>query len=73
MTKYFNFFLLCLLLPALSTTAKEWDEQLYRQIEQSIQTPQFKNKTYLITKYGAKTTLEAKGNDVAAHNQKAIQ
>ncbi len=73
MTKYFNFLLLCLLLPALSTTAKEWDEQLYKQIEQSIQTPQFKNKTYLITKYGAKTTLEAKGNDVAAHNQKAIQ
>ena len=57
--------LLCMLLPAL-TQAKGWDDQQYRKIEQSIRVPQFADKTYDITKYGAKP-----GN-TAAKNQKAI-
>ncbi len=56
-----------LLLPALSLHAKEWDEALYRQIEQSIQAPQISGKDYPITKFGAKPTA------TAAQNQQAIQ
>ena len=57
---------LCLLLP-LAAAAQQWDEALYKQIEQSIRVPQFADKAYVITKYGAKTT------NTAAQNQKAIQ
>ena len=68
--------MLCLLLPiaaiAQSVTAgapapSYWDEAQYKQIEQSIRVPQFADKAYVITKYGAKTT------NTAAQNQKAIQ
>ncbi len=68
--------MLCLLLPiaaiAQSVTAgapapSYWDEAQYKQIEQSIRMPQFADKAYVITKYGAKTT------NTAAQNQKAIQ
>ena len=58
--------LVCLLFPVLAT-ATAWDEQKYRQIEQSIRTPKFADKVYLVTKYGAKT------DGSAAANQKAIQ
>ncbi len=58
--------MLCLLAPALAH-AQQWDEALYKQIEQSIRVPQFPDQTYLITKYGAKTGA------TAAQNQKAIQ
>ena len=58
--------MLCLLAPALAH-AQQWDEALYKQIEQSIRVPQFPDQTYLITKYGAKTDA------TAAQNQKAIQ
>ena len=44
-----------------------WDEEKYRQIEQSIREPQFADKAFPITKYGAKTDAPA------ATNQKAIQ
>ena len=59
--------LLALLLPLFTATAKEWDDALYKQIEQSIRTPQISGKDYAITKYGAKVT------NTAAQNQKAIQ
>ena len=59
--------LLCLLASAMSVSAKEWDEQLYKQIEQSIQSPQISGKDYDITKFGAKPT------NAAVINQKAIQ
>ena len=52
---------------ALTAQAKGWDDQQYKQIEQSIRMPQFADKVYDITKYGAKTT------NTAAKNQKAIQ
>ena len=51
----------------LTLQAKGWDQQEYRQIEQSIRMPQFADKTYDITKYGAKPS------NTAAKNQKAIQ
>jgi polygalacturonase/rhamnogalacturonyl hydrolase YesR len=58
--------LLCTLV-ILSAQAKGWNDQQYKQIEQSIRVPQFANKDYVITKFGAKTT------NTAAKNQKAIQ
>ena len=68
--------MLCLLMPVLGHAQTNsavapahsfWDAALYKQIEQSIRVPQFADKTYLITKYGAKTDA------TAAKNQKAIQ
>ena len=58
--------LLCVLV-TLTAQAKGWDQQQYKQIEQSIRVPQFANKEYPITKFGAKIT------HTAAQNQKAIQ
>ena len=58
---------MALLLLTSSVAGREWDEQLYRQIEQSIQTPQIEGSDYDITKFGAKTSA------TAAQNQKAIQ
>ena len=55
-----------LTLPVMANAA-EWDEQTYRQIEQSIAMPQTGTAEYVITKYGAKPTA------TAAVNQKAIQ
>ena len=76
MRRLIQMMMLCLLLPiaaiAQSVTAgapapSYWDEAQYKQIEQSIRVPQFADKAYVITKYGAKTT------NTAAQNQKAIQ
>ena len=66
MKKISIWMLLCMLLP-LSTLAKSWDNAEYKQIEQSIRVPQFAQKDYVITKFGAKTDA------TAAKNQKAIQ
>ena len=66
MKKIFQIVMLCMLTPLLAA-AQQWNEAQYRQIEQSIRTPQFADKAYLITKYGAKT------DNTAAKNQKAIQ
>ena len=65
MKKILQLLLLCLLIPAASQ-AKGWDEQEYQRILQSIKAPEFPQKDFLITKYGAKTT------NTAAKNQKAI-
>lgn len=56
--------LLCLLFP-LTIAASAWETQ-YKQIEESIRMPQFADRTFNITKYGA--SLKAS----AASNQKAI-
>ena len=66
MKKLFQLMTLCLLLP-LTAAAQSWNEAEYKQIEQSIRVPQFADKVYVITKYGAKVT------NTAAQNQKAIQ
>ena len=58
---------MCSLLAPIITVAQGWDEVKYKQIEQSIRMPKFAEKTYPITKFGAKTT------NAAAQNQKAIQ
>ena len=55
-----------MLCPALMM-AQGWNEVQYKQIEQSIRVPQFANKDYVITKFGASTEASA------AKNQKAIQ
>jgi len=65
MNKLFQTLLLCALF-TLTAQAKGWDDQQYKQIEQSIRLPQFANRDFLITKYGAKPT------NTAAKNQKAI-
>ena len=59
--------LLTILLPVMTASAREWDEKLYKQIEQSIQSPQISGKDYNITKFGAKP------ENTAVKNQKAIQ
>ena len=66
MKKILQIVMLCMLTPLLAA-AQQWNEAQYRQIEQSIRTPKFADKAYLITKYGAKT------DNTAAKNQKAIQ
>ena len=66
MKRLFQLLTLCLLFP-LAAAAQQWDEAQYKQIEQSIRVPQFADKVYVITKYGAKAT------NTAAQNQKAIQ
>ena len=58
---------MCSLLAPIITVAQGWDEVKYNQIEQSIRMPKFAEKTFPITKFGAKTT------HTAAQNQKAIQ
>ena len=58
--------LLCLFFPLLAF-ADGWNEQQYREIEQSIRVPQFKAQDFPITKYGAKSA------NTAQKNQKAIQ
>ena len=65
MKKLFQTMLLCVL-ACLTAQAKGWDEGQYKQIEQSIRLPQFADREFLITKYGAKPT------NTAAKNQKAI-
>ena len=66
MKKFLQIVMLCMLTPLLAT-AQQWNEAQYRQIEQSIRTPKFADKAYVITKYGANT------DNTAAKNQKAIQ
>lgn len=56
--------MLCLLFP-LTLLASAWDTD-YKRIEQNIKAPEFANRTFVITKYGASTKANA------AKNQKAI-
>ena len=66
MKKLLQTVLLCVL-TMMATQSMAWDDQAYKQIEQSIRVPQFADRVFLITKYGAKT------DGTAAKNQKAIQ
>jgi polygalacturonase len=54
-----------LLLP-ISIMAQGWDANEYRKIESSVTAPQFPDRQFVITTYGAKTEADA------ATNQKAI-
>ena len=62
--KLLRLMFLCLLFPAMAH-ADDWTT-LYKQIEQSIKQPEFANRDFNITKYGAGTKA------TAAVNQKAI-
>ena len=66
MKRIYHLIVVCMLLP-LTALARQWDEQLYRQIEQSIKSPTIADVQMPITKFGAKPTA------TAAQNQKAIQ
>ena len=63
--KQLKLLLLCLLLPAMAMADDAWNTT-YQQIEQSIKAPEFANRDFVITKYGASTKA------TAAKNQKAI-
>ncbi len=63
--RYLSTLLVALLLPLLAS-AQSWNEAQYKQIEQSIRLPQFADREFVITKFGASETASA------ARNQKAI-
>jgi len=65
MKKTLKLTLLCLLM-AMTASAQNWNDALYKQIENSVKEPTFKDATYNITKYGASVKA------TAAKNQKAI-
>ena len=56
-----------MMLAAVAIQAQEWDDALYQHIEQGIRVPQFADRVYDITRYGARN------DGAAAKNQKAIQ
>lgn len=62
--RYLKLLILSLLLPA-AAQADEWEKQ-YKTIERNIRLPQFADREFNITKYGASTSASA------AANQKAI-
>ena len=66
MKRLTNLLFICFLIPVVAL-AGQWDEELYSQIEQSIRAPKFADKSYDITKFGAKAGA------AAAVNQRAIQ
>lgn len=63
--KQLSTLLVALFLP-LFALAQSWDEAMYKQIEQSIRMPQFADREYSITQFGASPKASA------AKNQKAI-
>ena len=64
--KHLKTLLLALLLFPTLAFASGWNDQEYKQIEQSIQKPQLHERQFIISSFGAKT------NASAAQNQKAI-
>ncbi len=60
---YLKTLIIALLFPVV-VNASPWDTQ-YKQIEQSIRCPQFADRTFNITKYGASTKATAKKNQTA--------
>ena len=66
---YLKTLIIALVLPVVMN-ASPWDTQ-YKQIEQSIRCPQFANRTFSITKYGASTKATPKKNQTAIN--KAIE
>ena len=61
----YNFILSLLLLLPFSAHAEGWNDELYKQIENSIKCPEFKSQDYLITKYGASASAKPKVNQKA--------
>lgn len=61
--RYLKTIILLLLFPTVMM-ASAWDTQ-YKQIEKNIKVPEFANRTFLITKYGAGLKKTAKQNQTA--------
>ena len=61
--KYINLLIVMLLLPC-AAFADAWGTQ-YKQIEKNIRQPEFKDKCYKITDFGASTTAKAEVNQKA--------
>ena len=61
--KYINLLIVMLLLPC-AASADAWETQ-YKQIEKNIRQPEFKEKCYKITDFGASTTAKAEVNQKA--------
>lgn len=61
--KYINLLIVMLLLPC-AAFADAWETQ-YKQIEKNIRQPEFKDKCYKITDFGASTTAKAEVNQKA--------
>ncbi len=67
MIKRFKSLLIMLVaIPMCALAQENWNPALYKQIEDSVNEPTFKDKVYNVTKYGASTKADA------AKNQKAI-
>ena len=66
--KHLQTLLLCLFL-ALTASAQQsaWDTE-YKQIENNIKAPEFANREFVITKYGASLKATAKANQKAINN-----
>ncbi len=62
--KYLSILLATLLLPLL-VFAQEWDDAMYKQIEQSVRCPEFADREFSITKYGASQEASAGKNQQA--------
>ena len=61
--KYINLLIVILLLPC-AAFADAWETQ-YKQIEKNIRQPEFKDKCYKITDFGASTSAKAEVNQKA--------
>lgn len=61
--KFLRTLALLFLVPMMAV-ASPWNTE-YKQLENSIRTPQFANRTFVITKFGAKTTATAAVNQAA--------
>lgn len=64
MMRNLKLMLLCLLLP-LTAMSANWDEALYRQIEQNVKEPVFSEKTFNVVNYGASPSASAAKNQAA--------
>ncbi len=57
----FKTILIALLLCPITIAAQGWNDNTYKQIEQRVKQPEFANRSFVITKYGAGINLSADG------------
>ena len=61
----FKTILFALLLCPIAIAAQGWNDNVYKQIEQRVKQPEFPNRSFIITKYGAESKLSAAKNQIA--------
>ena len=61
----FKTILFALLLCPIAIAAQGWNDNVYKQIEQRVKQPEFPNRSFIITKYGAESKLSAAKNQLA--------